>query len=308
MILIDYSNLFNRAVYTSRNEIQQDLGFIAHKICTMILNNVEKFSASKQNPLVIAVDSKPSWRDDYYIVNSTNFPEYENQTYKGDRVKDNSIPWDKIKEINQNILYHLKHYSDFHVVEVPLAEADDIIAVLAKNCLKNKEECWIVSTDRDFVQCQDEENLYIHIYDPVQKIFIPKVNIQDYKMLHIMVAGDDNIKHIAPKLGEKTAKKILPKLQEELQLKPEMKARFHFNQTLIDFEFIPIELQKTILETWDKEEHSYNPKGLNKMFKEYGLVALAQRTINFKLIEETNKKPIKCVESVSTSNSLDRFF
>jgi 5'-3' exonuclease len=247
------------------------------------------------------------------VENSKDFPEYENQTYKGDRIKDPSIPWESIDEINKEVINGLKNYSDFQVLRVPLCEADDIIAVLAKDCADNNQECFIHSNDGDFVQSQTS---CVHIFNPIKNAFHPEVNIEEYKKLHIMVAGDDNIKNIKRGIGDKKALKLLPTLEETLAIDPEMRARFNFNKKLIDFEEIPEYIRTTIKDEWNihKDKFNYNPMGLVKLFRKYSLNALGEKMMSFKLTDHSKEtdlnmyyKRMKQVEEWS-DNTLDAFF
>ena len=274
-------NLQKRAVFSDKQKIIDDPTYLFHIVATMILNVNNQFGASKQNPVVIACDSKPSWRNSFYVENSKDFPEYLGETYKGDRKPDDSIDWKTIGEISDSLVDAMRNYTDFHVVKVEGCEADDIIAVLAKDCLKRKEQCWIVSMDKDFRQLQQEP--YISIYDPIKKLIVPKADAKRYLQLHIMTAGDDNIKNIAPRMGNKTAEKILPMITEYLALNPEAKKRYNFNKVLIDFNCIPLELQEKVLEDWNKEEHSFNALELVKVFRKYKANAVGQRISSFQL-------------------------
>ena len=233
MNLVDWHNLLNRGIFPNKAKIIENPDYLSHVTLTMILNLSERFGASRHNPMVLCCDSKPTWRHAFYSENCTGFPEYASkdgqgfQTYKGDRVKDETIPWDTINEINDEIVDCLKHNSDFHVMKVPNCEADDIIAILAKKCAAEKKPCRIISTDGDFVQCQCD---VVDIFNPIKNIFVPQTNVEEYKTLHFLLAGDDNIKNVKRGLGEKTVLKLLPRLDEELQINPEMKARFEFNK------------------------------------------------------------------------------
>lgn len=285
MILIDFSGILHRAVHTSRTEMEDNIGFLEHKILTMVKNVVAQFGGSKQNPVVLAIDSKPTWRSKYYQEHKPDCEEYKEETYKGKRTKDESIPWDEIYDMNNTVLEALKLYSDYHVVAVDECEADDIIAVLAKDCFKRKETCWIVSSDKDFKQLQNEP--YITLYDPMKQAFIPSIDTKRYKEIHCMI-GDksDNILAIKPRLGEKTAEKLHPMLTETLATNPDMREKYKFNEVMIDFDFIPEYLQINILENWNKQEHSFNGIELIKVFRKYGLVAINNDIAKFQLSDD----------------------
>jgi len=308
MNLIDWHNLLNRGIFPNKDAIIKNPPYLSHVVLTMILNLSSKFGASRHNPMVLCCDSKPTWRHEYYSTHCINFPEYKAkdgegfQTYKGDRVKDPSIPWDTINEINDDILESLKLHSDFHVLKVPNCEADDIIAVLAKKCAINKVPCNIVSTDGDFVQCQTQ---HVNIYNPIKNMFVPEVNVEDYKRLHILLAGDDNIKNVNRGLGEKTVLKLLPRLDEELAINPDMRNRFEFNKNLIDFDKIPVYIEESIISEWEAHEgkFTYNAMELIKMMRKYSLNSIGEKFQNFKLTDSKNDTILNTYHK--TKNDLD---
>ena len=304
MLLVDYHNLLHRGIHPNKPKIIENPDFLFHVSLTMILNLAEKFGASRHNPMVLCNDSKPSWRHSYYTENSKDFPEYEGQTYKGNRTKDETIPWDRINEINDEVLEALRLHSDFHVVKVPLCEADDIIAVLAKYCDDSGIPCNIVSTDGDFVQSQTS---IVKLFNPIKNSFYPEVDIAEYKKLHILLAGDDNIKNVKRGLGEKTVMKLLPRLDEELAINPEMRKRFEFNQNLIDFEKIPEYIRVSIMDEWKTQEGKYNYHAMNliKLFRKYSLNAIGEKVISFKLQE--NKRETSFNTHYKKTNELEEW-
>jgi 5'-3' exonuclease len=299
MILVDFSHLYNRGVYANRDAVIENPNFVPHIVLNMILNVAEKFGYSKSNPIVLAIDSKPSWRHVYFDKNKGKFEGYESLTYKGHRVRDEEIDWDTIKTLNKHVTDSLRDNSDFHVVQVPFAEADDIIAVIAKDCAKRKENCWVISSDKDFKQLQVDP--YVQIYDPVKQIIIPPVNIDQFKKIHI-IAGDksDGIPAIKARVAEKTAEKMLPTLIETLKTDPIMKQKYIFNRALIDFDFIPPALVGDIQAA---SETSYNPTGLLKLFQRFGLSQIAERVSLFKLPSETKKTAMNSQSLLKTEKA-----
>jgi hypothetical protein len=309
-----------RGVFAAKADIITNPKYTAHIVLNMICNVVERFGASKSNPVVIAVDAKPSWRHHYYIENCVNFPEYldpENpgayHVYKGKRVKDPDIPWTEVMEVLNAVLDMLRQHSDFHVVEVPLCEADDVIAILARQCIENKEDCFLISSDKDFKQLQDGD--YVQIYDPINQLFVPQIDVKQFKRYHILI-GDkvDNIKACRPRLGEKTALKILPVIVETLKLDPEMRKRYKFNQVMIDFDFIPKDLVVNVVAEHQNSVMNHNFMGIMKFCQEYRLSAIADRIPSFKLGNVPKATKLNSVKQrerqilQSNERSLDAFF
>lgn len=302
MILVDASHLFFRNFWMNKQDIIEykmddsgkkvpsgeiNEGYIIFLIYRSILKVAREFNAADDNKLVIAVDSKPSWRHEYYVKHSVVFPEYENETYKGNRKKHEDLPFDKIMKALHAAIKGLELYSDFIPLKCDLCEADDIIAIMAKHA---NEDVFVYSSDKDFHQLQSEN---VHIFDPLKGILIPKMDVERHKKIHHICAGDDNIKAVKPRCAEKTAEKMLAEgLDDILKSNPDIKARYEFNQTLIDFDFIPNMLTEQVLLLYNKQKDikNHNPAQLMNFFVKYQLKTLVGRIGEFKT---SNKKYVK---------------
>jgi 5'-3' exonuclease len=261
--------------------------------------------------MVLCVDS-PSWRHDFYIENKPKCPEYENLTYKGHRVKDPTMPWDVIKTITEDLTQTFKEHSDFFVMKVDKAEADDIIAILTKR-FKDEEDIWIGSSDKDFIQLQ--EHARVEIYDPLKSAFRPEQDVALFKKIHNMI-GDvsDNILAIKPRVGEKTALKMLKDLPDMLKTDPLMKEKYKFNQNLIAFSKIPCYVEEAVLTEFETQSFNYNTSGLFKIFMQYDMSKMSENISAFKLSDtevktQTNQyfKEAKRNAEIA-QNNLDAFF
>lgn len=281
IILFDLSYFMHRIIHPNKANIIENSDFFSHLIVSQILQYVKKFGATKENKMVLCLDNKVTWRHTYYELNKPKTPDYIGMKYKGNRVKDEEIPWDSIYESMNNICEALKEHSDLYVVKVDNAEADDIIAVLSKK-FKNQETVWVLSPDKDFVQLQVHNQ--VAIYDPLKSAFKPDQDIELFKKIHNII-GDtsDNILAIKPRTKEATAVKLLKDLKHLLQTNPEMKEKYIFNRNLIDLDLIPKEVEADILAEFEKQDHTYNMTALMKMFMKYKLAEHAQNITSFKL-------------------------
>lgn len=288
MILFDLSYFAHRIVHPNKGAILENNNFFAHLITNQILAFSKKLGASKQNRMVLCLDS-PSWRRDFYEDHKPKCPEYDGQVYKGNRKKDSELPWDFINSTIDIICDSLKENSDFYVVKVDKAEADDIIAVLAKR-YKDYESIWIGSSDKDFIQLQEHDR--VEIFDPLKNCFKPEQDIALYKKIHNII-GDtsDNILAIKPRVGDKTAIKMIKDLPNLLATDPLMKEKYKFNRNLIDFDYIPVYIEDAILNEFAKQSFTYNPTGLLKTFMKYGMSKLLEDVASFKLSENEIKTP-----------------
>ena len=283
-------------------------GYLIHLIYNSVLSLTNKFKASKTNEVILALDSKPSWRNDYYIQNTKDFPEYKNQKYKGDRKKHEEYNWEKIWEAFNAGMDALNELSDFKVLKVDLAEADDIVAILARKAPET-EDVFICSSDKDFHQLQRKN---IHIYDPIKRIIIPPIDIERHQQLHFILAGDDNLKQIKKGVGAKTAEKILAEgLDLYLQTNPDMKARYDFNQRMIDFDFIPKEVANSIEVSYNNYSgKEFNNGKLLTFFIKHKMKLMLGKIQQFKLLDKSEKfsvvNPKNRIEIAE--NSIESFF
>lgn len=281
MILVDGSHCLYRTLLMNKDQVNSEPSFIAHLFINQILSFSSKLGGSKLNRVVVCFDSS-SWRKKYYVDNRPK--DYGNETYKGNRVKDESIDWDSIFSYVNQVADTLDKYSDFETIRVDEAEADDIIAVLTKE-YRDKEPIWIASSDKDFVQLQDTPN--VNIYDPLKQKFKPTVDKDFFLKTHIIMGdSSDNIKAIRPGVGEKTAVKLLKELDILLQTNPSMKEKYIFNQNLIDFEFIPCYISERIKEQFNQPQGKFNAMELMKAFRTLKLVQHTENINKFKLSDQ----------------------
>ena len=271
-------------------------GFLINAVYASILLLVNKFKGSSDNEVILALDAKPSWRHDFYVKNSKDLAEYKNQTYKGDRKKSDEFDWGKI------------FVAFDEGMKVDLSEADDIVAILARNCPEH-EDVFVCSSDKDFHQLQRKN---IHIYDPMKKIIIPPIDIERHQQLHFILGGDDNIKQIKKGVGIKTAEKILDEgLDLYLQTNPEMRKRYEFNQKMIDFDFIPKEVEKSIISSYNNYSGSaFNAGKLMSFFAKHKMKKMVVRIQQFKLTYRTDQFKVVNVEDRKNTAeaSIEDFF
>jgi 5'-3' exonuclease len=271
------------------------------------VSEIEKFGASKANPIIAAVDSKPYWRSQYYEDNKDTFPEYKDQKYKGNRVKDEKFDWQAIYKASSRCLYALNHWSDVKVVCTPTAEADDIIAVASDFYPRKGQRVVNVTSDKDLRQTQRVG--VVDIYDPIKKIFIPEMNVERYIRLHIM-QGDkgDNILAIRPRLGPKTAEKLYDELDTLLATNPSMRERYQFNEALIDFKHIPVTLRENIVTLLEQEHNLFDGMKLMNAFQKLHLNQLMDKIGRFKLPDTAQSSLFETTKPKINMPSLDGFF
>lgn len=318
MIVIDTSHLANRLVHASSDTIKREPEYLSHLLFTSVLMNAKKFAASKTNPIVMALDKKPYWRHDYFRENIGRFVDLganpKAAEYKGGRTKDSDIPWDKIYEVLDDCLETITNHSDFHVVGVRGAEADDVIAVACRYAVSIGQEVDVVSSDKDFQQLH-RPDIGVRVWDPMKKAYRPVLDVELVKRLHAISGdGGDNVPPIKRGAGEgsKTAQRIAEDLDSHLKPDPVLRERYEFNRKLTDLDLVPPELEAKIISELKKHDHAYNATALLKVFSKYRLNAIGGRVDEFKLRDSVAKKPSyteasKKIDTVH-ENTLENFF
>jgi 5'-3' exonuclease len=235
----------------SNPKIKLDENLIRHMVLNSLRSYIKQFK-DKYGEIIIACDSKRSWRKDY-------FPFYKSNRKKA---RDESgFDWNLIFETLNTIRAELKEYLPHKVIEVEGAEADDIIGVLTARKAPH-EEVLILSSDKDFVQLQKYPNVIQ--YSPILKRFMKTDNPHKYVKEHI-IKGDrgDGIPNFLSSdnvfaLGERQKTINSNKLNEWLNKTPEefciteiMLRGYKRNQMLVDLDFIPETLQKSIVDAYE---------------------------------------------------------
>jgi len=218
----------------------------------MVINSLRgfnlKFKSEYGNNLVLCADAGEPWRRDIY-------PNYKHARRKG-RV-DSDTDWDNIFNIITEIKHEIAENFPYVMMYIEKAEADDIIATLVKY---TNEPIMIISGDKDFVQLQT--NTKVKQYSPIQKKFIgegidPKIFLHEQ-----IIKGDrsDGIPNILSPddifLTKEKQRPINKKRLEEwstidrIPLGSETSKFYERNKQLIDLSCIPLELEKTIINTY----------------------------------------------------------
>jgi len=284
MIILDWSHTGYRYLFANLPSIQENTDLFAHLLLHAVTQASSRFRASKENPLVLAVDcrSKNNWRKDVWEEFSWKFEEYQDDAgYKGNRKKNDDIPWDKIFGIMDEVRTLIDTSTDFVTVFHERAEADDVIYCGSKYSEARGEETTIISSDKDFKQLISKKT---HLYDPIKRKFIKESNPRSYLKKHILMGdGVDNIKSCRKRLGPKTAEKLLPNLEGYLEVDDDLRARYEFNKKLIDLSELPSDIDDAITKQFANMEFNYNMMNIMKFCKKYKLKNIINGIDNFSL-------------------------
>lgn len=132
-------------------------------------------------------------------------------------------------------------------------EADDCIALAIEYLRTEQQYCGditVITNDNDYIQLHNRGVKLMNLqgkslYDRIES------DLADYVQIKcIMGDASDNIPPIAPKIGNKTAIKIVgdPMLLERYLDNPDSKARYQLNCLLIKFDNVPPELSRAFIE------------------------------------------------------------
>jgi len=188
---------FQRELRGSDSEVKN---LIRHVVLSTLKSYKKKYG-KEYGQLVICADGRSYWRREY-------FPHYKGKR-KAARDK-SDLNWTLIFDTISEMRVDLAKYFPYKVIHIDRAEADDVIAVLAKYVQSNElvqqglfedetQKVLILSSDKDFVQLQKYDN--ITQWSPLQKKFIKanKKELHEHIITHIVKAGDDGIPNILSK-------------------------------------------------------------------------------------------------------------
>lgn len=228
-----------------------------------IINNIltyKRMFSKKYGNTVIAYDSMEGyWRKDV-------FPYYKAKRKSGREESD--INWDNVFFAVNTVKEELQRYFPYRGIDVPKAEADDVIGVLALNTLEfgNHEDMMIVSSDGDNYQLLVHN--HIKQYSPIQQklISLTKEEIKHKGIVSIVKgqAGDGypNIKsHDDHFVNEESGrqKSISSALIERFMVEginacadDFERKNYKRNEQLYDYKYIDNDVKQRILTEFEK--------------------------------------------------------
>jgi hypothetical protein len=265
MIIIDFSqtiisNLM--AELKGRTDVDIELPLLRHMVINTLRSYKNKFK-DDYGQLVIACDSREKyWRKEYFPY------------YKSNRKRDreaSGYDWNLIFDAINLIKKEIKINFPYKVLEIPGAEADDIIASLCKwSRLNTQESVLIISGDHDFFQLQDYKK--IKQFSPIKNKFVKADRPSSDLVLEHIIKGDrgDGIPNVLSDddsiiTGTRQKKIMQTKLDEWIKDPTSMPStetflrNYHRNKQLVDLSMIPKHIEAEIInmfENYDKKDKS----------------------------------------------------
>lgn len=287
-ILIDFSQLVLGSCYAFSDELsassenkEEARNIIRH----IILSRLKYFNTKYKNQygnMIICCDGKHYWRRNEFAP------------YKACRKKaraESSMDWKLIFNMMDEIIVDLKNNFPYKVIQLDDAESDDVIATLSKYFQENeltessmlfvgdKQPILIVSSDKDFVQLQKYDNVTqispknkkpIKCSDPImflrEKIIrgdrgdgIPNILSSDNTFV------DESQRQ--SRLTKKDLQKYMAMTVEDYTENETIRKNWERNRLLIDFDYIPKDVENNILSQYHSPILGNKMKVFNYLIK-----------------------------------------
>lgn len=270
MIIIDFSQVAISNVLRFMTE-SKTTSISADDAQHLILNSIKRLVTlgKKQSPgqVFIALDSKGSWRKEY-------FPYYK--ANRGVTRAKSPYDWKTIYTAIDQVVDGLRNHFPYHVLQIEKAEADDIIAVVSKAFTEECKGLLIISGDGDFVQLH---NTYITQYSPVlNKKVVGKGNRTEIKQ-HILTGDrNDGVPNVLSAddvfVAAGRQKTMRSNMLDDLMAKdpkeydPIILKNWVRNERMISLDMIPDEIVSQITEQFVSVKNTTKPNNVfNYLFK-----------------------------------------
>lgn len=244
-----------------------------------VLDIIQKFNPDR---LTLACDGKNLWRKDIY-------PEYKDN--RKSAKAQIPIDWSLFYETRDKLMHDFAKHLPVVTILLNRIEADDIVAVLCEK-LSATEEIIALTNDKDWHQLLKYPSLRIFkINDTSPAAYYHNgfsefgrtevVGVDPVKVIQMKIlTGDtgDNIPNLKPRLGEKTAEKVIMEYDGNIYayaMKEGLLEAFERNQKLINLDRIPQDIKDLIWKEYcDKPMIDVDHLLLSEFYKEnYDLVA-----------------------------------
>jgi len=259
MIIIDNNQIILATIFATLRDGEVDESALRHMVLNTYRMYRNKFR-KEYGELVIANDSKDYWRKDIFPY------------YKANRKKDqkkSGYDWPCIFEHLNQIRDEIREVFPFRNLTVEHTEADDIIAVLAKR-YHGTEKIMIVSNDKDFQQLQRFPN--VKQYSPMKKKILICEDPEKFLIDHIIkgdtsdgipnILSDDDVLVDPDKRQTPCGERKMGQIKEDIT-NWSKSSNWDRNNRLINMEYIPDQIEKQILDEYNKPLNTDSNKVLS---------------------------------------------
>ena len=214
-----------------------------------LLEIPKKLKLNKEIPVkfIVSLDCRRCniWRNDIY-------PDYKST--RSDYSDASNKPGPFFQMVYDEQLFQNIPNIDISVIQHPKLEADDCLAITSKYLASkyDNRNIYIITSDTDYLQLIQNN---IHLYNlKFKTVNTTKNSFNDPQkdLLYKIIIGDksDNIPSVFPKCGPKKTQMYMnnPEIFKQDLDKFNAHNKYQMNCTLIDFNNIPNELQKPIIE------------------------------------------------------------
>ena len=251
MILIDFTQTIIAGLMAqlkmNGGEVSEDM--LRHMILNSVRNYQKKY-APDYGEIVLCTDSSHTWRKDFYPM------------YKANRKKTrdaSDLDWKMLFDTLQVVKEEIRDNFPYRYMYVEQCEADDIIAILVKHA---REKVMIVSGDKDFQQLHKYD--YVKQWSPNLNKFVVQDRPDEFLKEHTLrgdksdgipnILSNDNC--LAEGIRQTPLRKALFEAYMRMTIENDDKYYRNYlrNQTLIDFDFIPQEIEDSIMSEYNNTE------------------------------------------------------
>ena len=245
MILLDFSQtMIGSFMAMGKGSIVVEEDLLRHTVLNTIRQYKQMHMHVDHGGFVICCDSPKNWRKE-------SFPEYKANRKK--KRETDTTDWTSLFEFLHQMIDDLREYFPYKVVKVESAEADDIIAVLTQEEMKNPTT--IISSDKDFIQLQKYEG--VQQWSPLTKDWVkgdPEASL--WEKLVKGDAGDgvpnilssDDTFIVEGKRQRPISKKKMEMWKEDRSSwTDEMHRYFNRNEMMVDLEKTPESIRINII-------------------------------------------------------------
>ncbi len=273
MILVDYSQLAIAGCFAFQSDFKEGadkgkmLDIIRHSFLMSVLSYKQQHS-KKYGEIVFACDGNDYWRKGVF------------EHYKAHRKKnreESSLDWDAIFKHISTLQEDLKKVFPWRVISVSRAEGDDVIGVLTKYALARESEdvggfkvggstlfsepepVLIISSDDDFRQLHDLGP--VKQFSPMRKKWVTAAE-KDF-LIEKIIRGDggDGVPSVLcaddfyvdenSGRAKPVTKAVVSRFKSAVGLSEEEIRRYERNRQLIDFDYIPKDIQDEIIRAYE---------------------------------------------------------